>query len=141
MRVSAAWIVGLLYGIGGMAVSSSVGLVSPLPIFLLEEAGRSWGNNLIVVHDVILYVGVALPFAILIRFLSPRRFRLIVAIGTALYVATLIGSLVAINELPSDWRLYIRWVIASFALPLAALIVNSLGVARPSESRRWAEKP
>lgn len=136
MRDSAAWIVGLLYGIGGMAISTSAGLSSPVPIYLLKEAGRSWGSNLIVVHDVILYVGVALPFAALIRFLNPRRFWLIVALGTAVYTAILIESLVAIDQLRSDWRLYVRWGIAPFALPLAALFVKSLATGRPSEGDR-----
>lgn len=116
-----AWLVGLCWVVTSGPLFMWIAFNSPLPMYILRKAGIEYGRNILVLHDMALYLGIALPFAFLVKRLAAPRCLLIAFSCSALWSILCFEGLAV-----SEWQNVVTFSFAAVSLPIATVAVSQL---------------
>lgn len=139
-RLLAAAAIGIAYYWLVVLVWGYVGAYNPVNKILVDALARH-GHRisyrlLISLHDVLVNILIALPFAAVFRFLPALRNWTYVVLATAASVIAIYGSIntEALPLLLGQWQFWYGLALAMFSMPVAFLLWNQLQLrpVRPS---------
>jgi len=141
LRLLTAAAIGIAYYCVTVLVWGYIGAYNPVNKMLLEvfvhQEHRALYRVLISLHDVIVNLVVALPFAAAFRFIPALRSWTYVALATAASVIAIYGS-INIEALPlllGHWQFWYGLALAVFSLPVAFTLLNKIRLGSVPPSR------